>query len=139
MKNTSDFKTDLDYGEAAEKMFDGYFKNGNFEFKRDRMMHRTGRVYIEYMSRGEVSGIGMTEVEPIWIYVTGDCGFGLVMDAARLREAIKIFRKECLQGLHEPPASYKKLGGDEDTSVGALIPVEDLARIMLSLAKPTDA
>ena len=137
MKNTSDFKTDLEFGEFAEQIFGDYFKNGSFEFKRDRMMHRTGRVFIEYKSRGERSGIAMDEVKPIWFYLTDDTSFGFVMDAARLREAIKVFRDECLQGLHEPPAAWDKKGGDEDTSQGALIPVNDLARIMLSLAKET--
>ena len=96
MKNTSDFKTDLEFGEFAEQIFGDYFKNGSFEFKRDRMMHRTGRVYIEYKSRGERSGIAMDEVKPIWFYLTDDASFGFVMDAARLRDAIKVFRDECL-------------------------------------------
>lgn len=139
MKNSSDFKTDLEFGEFAEEIFGDYFRNGSFEFKRDRQMHRTGRVFIEYQSRGQRSGIAMDEVRPTWFYLTDDLGFGFVMDAARLREALKVFRAECLQGLHEPPASFNKLGGDEDSSVGALIPVADLARIMLSLSKSTDA
>ena len=139
MKNISDFKTDLEFGEMAEQIFGENFANGSFEFKRDRMMHRTGRVYIEYKSRGERSGIALDEVKPVWMYLTDDLGFGLVMDAGRLREALKVFYQECKQGLHESPATYAKEGGDEDSSVGALIPVEDLARIMLSLSKPTNA
>lgn len=139
MKNTSDFRTDIEFGEFAEQIFGEYFKNGSFEFKRDRMMHRTKRVYIEYKSRGKSSGIAMDDINPVWIYLTEDTSFGFVMDASRLRQAIKVFKDECEQGIHEPPATWCKEGGDEDSSVGALIPVEDLARIMLDLANPEKA
>jgi len=139
MKNSSDFKTDLEFGEMAEQIFGDNFANGSFEFKRDRMMHRTGRVYIEYKSRGEKSGIAMDEVKPVWMYLTDDLGFGLVMDAGRLREALKVFYHECQQGYHKSPAAIDKRGGDNDTSVGVLIPVQDLVRIMLSISKPTNA
>lgn len=139
MKNSSDFKTDLEYGEFAEQIFDGYFRNGSFEFKRDRHMHETGRVFIEYRSRGEKSGIALDDVKPVWLYLTDDTSFGFVMDSSRLIEALRIFRSECQQGFHKPPAAIDKRGGDNDTSVGALIPVHDLVRIMLSLSKPTNA
>lgn len=139
MKNSSDFKTDLEYGELAEQMFDGYFRNGSFEFKRDREMHKTKRLFIEYRSRGEKSGIALENVKPVWIYLTDDTSFGFVMDSARLIEALRVFRDECNQGLHKPPAAIDKRGGDENTSIGALIPAEDLVRIMLSLAKSTNA
>lgn len=135
MKNTSDFRTDLDYGEEAEKMLDGYLKHGQIEVKRDRLMHRTGRVYIEYISRQRPSGIAMDDIRPVWMYCVDDMSFGLFMDANRLREAIKRFKKECEDGLIDEPCHWAKLGGDEDTSQGALIAVEDLARIMLEIAK----
>ena len=135
MKNTSDFETDLEFGEFAEKIFGDYFKNGSFEFKRDRMMHRTGRLFIEWESRSKPSGIAKTHVNPVWMYMSSDASFGIVMDAGRLREAIKLFKKECEQGIIEAPCHWAKKGGDEDTSKGALIEISDLSRLMLSLAK----
>ena len=136
MKNSIDFKTDLAYGERAEELFDGYFRNKEFEIKRDRLMHETGRCYIEYESRGRRSGIAMDDIRPLWIYTSDDCSIGFMMDAERLRETIRIYKKECEQGLIEPPAHWNKEGGDDNTSRGALIDVKDLVRIMLSLVKP---
>jgi hypothetical protein len=134
MKNISDFKTDLEFGEFAEETIGRYFKEGSFELKRDRVLHETGRVYIEYESRGKRSGIAQDEVEPVWIYMCEDLSFGLLMSADRLRETIRRFKKECESGLIDEPCTWNKEGGDEDSSKGALINVSDLARIMLEIA-----
>lgn len=136
MENVSDFRTDLEFGQEAERILGGYLRNGSFEIKRDRMMHRTGRLYIEWQSRGKASGVAMDDINPIWLYCSDDITFGFFMDASHLREAIKLYKAECEEGLVEPPCDWRKEGGDENTSLGALIDVHDLVRIMLSLVKP---
>ena len=134
MENTSDFQTDLEYGQFAEKLFNGYAINGSFEFKRDRRMHSSGNLFIEWESRGRPSGISMEHVQPVWVYYTDDCSFALMMDASRLRQALKRYKKECEDGLHEAPYTWDKQGGDNNTSRGFLIKATELVRIMLELA-----
>jgi len=138
MENISDFRTDLEFGQEAERILGGYLRSGSFEIKRDRLMHETGRLYIEWQSRGNRSGIAMDDINPIWLYCADDITFGLFMDASHLREAIKMYKSECEAGLIQPPGDWCKEGGDENTSRGALIDVHDLVRIMLSLVKPVN-
>ena len=131
MKNISDFQKDLEYGEEGENILDSVLLNQNIEVKRDRLAHKTKRFYIEYESRGEPSGI-KTSPANLWALMSADCGLTILVQTEKLRNALRDFIKECDANKLEPLKTYQKLGGDENTSKGVLIGVQDLTRLILN-------
>ena len=52
MKYSSSFTHDLNFGEIAENWLNILFKDGKLiEVKSDRLIHKTGNLFIEYKSR----------------------------------------------------------------------------------------
>lgn len=118
MKYSSSFTHDLVIGEKAEtwakELFYGDLK---VEVKVDSMAHRTGNIYIEVYSRGKPSGISTTDAD-IWIYKIEEVGVSIVIPIRNLKELVR--ESFTHHGF--------KSGGDEDTSVGVLIPISKIFR-----------
>lgn len=112
------FDIDLAHGEAAEGVVRDLLV-GKHEVKHDRVTVRTGNVFVEYLSRGELSGLSTTEAV-WWEFVFDDAAgnpvSGLLIRTSKLR---MVARDWCnRRGLKE--------GGDDGTSVGVLVPLECL-------------
>lgn len=115
MKYSSSFTYDLHVGEDAESWAAGLLGNAKIEVKTDSMAHTTGNVYIEVYSRGKASGISTTTAD-YWVYKIEATGSAIIVKTERLKELVKKYHK--LNG-------FKK-GGDNDSSLGVLIPIKEV-------------
>ncbi len=134
MKDYSDFRSDLEYGEEGENILNGVLRNQKIEVKRDRIAHRTGNFYFEYQSRGKDSGF-KTTTAGIWAIMTSDCSCTLLVETSRLVDALRKFKAECITTGQNADETYEKRGGDANTSVGVLIPADVLMNLILSDCK----
>lgn len=113
MKYSSSFTYDLHVGTLAEdwvnELFNGKFK---VEVKSDSMAHSTGNVFIEVFSRDKPSGISTTTAD-FWIYRIEKLSSAIIIPIDRLKYLVK--KHHQINGF--------KLGGDNNTSKGVLIPL----------------
>ena len=63
MEFNSDFRFDLKLGQVGEHALAKMISDEKLEVKFDWGTHRTGNFYIEYESRGKVSGIAKSEAK----------------------------------------------------------------------------
>lgn len=118
MKHSSSFYYDLNFGEEAEDWVRELFTGGHkVEVKCDRMAHKTGNIFIEVYSRGKKSGISTTEAD-YWVYVIQEREVMLLIPVEHLRDLCRKF--------HEQNGFVK--GGDNNTSLGVLIPTTSLLK-----------
>lgn len=115
MKYSSSFTYDLHVGEYAESWAKGLFSNTKVEVKTDSLAHKTGNAYIEVYSRGKASGISTTEAD-YWIYKIESSGSAIVIPVSRLKELVRKYHQ--LNGFTK--------GGDDDTSLGVLVPLIEM-------------
>jgi len=116
MKHSSSFHYDLDFGTQAEDWVKELFTGGyKVEVKCDRMAHRTGNIYVEVYSRGKKSGISTTEAD-YWIYIVENHPVIFIITVDKLMELCREFH--AINGFTK--------GGDNDTSLGVLIPMSSL-------------
>ena len=113
MKYCSNFRHDLEVGQVAEKALADIIEHKTIEVKNDLKAIKTGNLFIEFMSRGKKSGIDRTEAD-VWCCCIGS--IFILIETEKLRELI-----EPLKG-----TTAERLGGDNDTSVGVLLPIIDL-------------
>ena len=113
MKYCSNFKYDLEVGQAAEKEVGDMLANQKIEVKLDKRAVETGNIYVEYESRGKPSGVSRSEAEH-YCFVVGKLKLFIPTD--RLKELI-----EPLKG-----TKYDKRGGDNNTSKGVLLKLTTL-------------
>ncbi len=111
------FNKDLSYGKKHEKLVMKSMEN--FELKTDRMAHKTGNVYVEFQSRGKNSGI-TTSKSDTWIFKIVSKGdrhlFSIHIPLTRLKKLVS--------------KDYRVvLGGDNLTSKGYLVPMNDLIKV----------
>lgn len=119
MKYSSSFYYDLEFGETAEDWASMVFNSGKkIEVKFDRMAHKTGNIFIEYMSRGKYSGIATTQAD-YWIYKIDQTGVAIILDVFKLKEKLRGYYTNGM---------YLKDGGDDDTSKGFLIPINQIIK-----------
>jgi hypothetical protein len=121
MKYSNSFEHDLKIGESAEDWVNELF-NGNskkIEVKVDYIAHKTGNVFIEYSSRGKPSGISTTDAD-YWIYRIEEADCAIILEVNRLKEKLRTYYKNGM---------YIKNGGDDDTSIGFLVPIVELLKI----------
>lgn len=115
MKYSSSYSYDLTIGEKAEEwvidLFNGVKK---IEVKTDFLSHRTGNIYVEVYSRGRKSGITTTDAD-YWIYKIAKIDSAAIIPVIRLRELVKKYHN----------GKFVK-GGDDDTSLGVLIPLAEI-------------
>ena len=111
------FLTDLPFGEKYEResksILEG--KDVKVEVKADRLCQKTGNVYVETESRGKDSGITTTDAD-VW-------AFCLWKENRELQTYVSIPVKILKKLMMKYPI---KLGGDNHTSKGHIIPKEDL-------------
>ena len=117
MKYSSSFTHDLNFGEKAEDWINELFSNGkHIEVKNDRLIHKTGNLFIEYESRNKPSGLAITTAE-YWIYRLSELDSALIFPTKALKQVCRVYYKEKL---------YLKNGGDNNSSKGFLIPLTKL-------------
>ena len=111
------FLTDLPFGEKYEResksILEG--KDVKVEVKADRLCQKTGNIYVETESRGKDSGIITTDAD-VW-------AFCLWKENRELQTYVYISVKILKKLMTKYP---KKVGGDNYTSKGHIIPKEDL-------------
>jgi hypothetical protein len=113
MKYCSNFRYDLEVGQAAEREVGEMLSNHKIEVKLDKMAVKTGNLFIEYRSRGKPSGVSTSEAT-YYCFVVED---------------LKLFiPTEKLKALIEPlkGTKFDKRGGDNNTSCGVLLKLTDL-------------
>lgn len=115
MKHSSSFYYDLELAEQAEDWAKAIFTGGyKVEVKCDRLAWRTGNIYVEVYSRGKKSGISTTEAD-YWLFVIYGTSVSLLIATNRLKELAKRFYSGTFVN-----------GGDNDTSKGILIPLNQI-------------
>jgi len=113
-KAKSNFVNDLPFGEKYEDELKVAL-DGQMECKADRLCQKTGNVYVETESRGKPSGINVTTAK-FW-------GFCLWLEKREAQTWVLIPTKILKKLMTKYPI---KLGGDNWTSKGHIIPKEDL-------------
>ncbi len=113
MDYCSNFRHDLEVGQVAEKALADIIENKTIEVKNDLKALKTGNLFIEFMSRGNKSGIDRTEAD-VWCFCIGN--IFILITTEKLKELV-----EPLKG-----TAAERLGGDNNTSVGVLLPIIDL-------------
>jgi hypothetical protein len=122
MKHSSSFSHDLNFGEIAEDWLNILFKDGKLiEVKSDRLIHKTGNLFIEYRSRDKPSGLATTTAN-YWIYRMDMLDTAIILPTNLLKKVCRVYYKN---------NEFKMKGGDNNTSEGFLIP---LIRLLNDLA-----
>jgi len=113
--SVTQFSKDFKYGKKHEKLV--MKSREDYEFKTDRLAHKTGNAFVEFESRGKESGV-VTSKSSIWIFKIVDKSdkhlFSIEIPLDRLRK--KVYN-----------STYRIVrGGDNLTSKGYLVPLQDL-------------
>lgn len=116
MEFNSDFRYDLKVGQVAEKQLAEMLQSKTIEVKRDLRASRTGKVFVEFFSRGKPSGISTTEAD-YWAFMISDKSM-VLLPTEKLRALVEDAKEN----------GIIKSGGDKNTSRGALIEIERLVR-----------
>tara|TARA_R100001244_G_scaffold36334_2_gene33325 strand:+ start:118 stop:531 length:414 start_codon:yes stop_codon:yes gene_type:complete len=116
--SVTQFSKDFKYGKKHEKLV--MKSREDYELKTDRLAHTTGNAFVEIESRKKESGI-ITSKSSIWIFKIVDKNdkhlFSIEIPLDRLRD--KVYN-----------STYRIVrGGDNLTSRGYLIPLQDLISI----------
>ena len=134
MDYCADFRYDLDFGQKGEQFVSSILGmimegTGKVEVKQDRITTKTGNMYVEYKSRGKASGI-MTTHADYWVYVIGTSF--ICVKVPVMIELIK-------RGIKERKWRQGVPGGDDNTSMGVLVPVADIFHASLLSMHEDDA
>ena len=113
MKHCPDFKYDLKIGVAKEIELLNIFETKTIEVKYDRKAHITKNIFIEYESRDTPSGISKTHADYYCIIIKEL--FHII--------PTDILKQKCRKYLG---TSRDKLGGDNNTSRGILLPITEI-------------
>lgn len=120
MKYSRSFNHDVKVGllgeDWAKEFFSGEFK---LEVKFDSMAHASGNLFIEYSSRGKPSGIAATDAE-YYLYIIAEFNYAIILNVENLKERLRFYYKHNM---------YIRNGGDDDTSVGFLVPIQELLMV----------
>ena len=116
MNYNSTFKYDLEIGQLSEKALNDVLSNKKVEVKRDLQAHRTGNVYVEYMSRGKWSGIS-TSTADYYCFFVSETQMILIQTPL-----LKLKVKKYINTQRD------RVGGDNNTSRGILLPLEELVK-----------
>lgn len=113
MDYCNDFRYDLKIGQAKEQELGSIFNDKTVEVKHDLQATKTGRVYVEYQSRGKPSGIATTQAD-YYCFCFGST-FHLI--------PTPLLKERCRKYLG---TWHDKAGGDNNTSKGILLPIREL-------------
>lgn len=115
MNYNSDFKYDLEAGKKTEQLLGSILENDKIEVKDDSAKSaKTGNVFVEFESRGKSSGIASSQAD-WWAIKTSEDSF-VIVSAKKLKELSRKYYK----------LNRIVRGGDNNTSIGVLIPREEL-------------
>ena len=115
------FDVDLEFGQKFEKSLAKILTVGKVEVKTERdMWKKTGNVAIELASRGKLSGLNTTKAD--WWVQALAIDNNIVTILMWPVERLKILVKHSIK----KGRGRMVMGGDNDTSELALIPLEDL-------------
>lgn len=119
IKSNNDFKYDLEIGVQFENELADILNNKKIEVKTDLLYEKTGNIFIEIKSRGKPSGLSTTMADYYCIIIPDDDGSRLVMISVKsLKKKLKMLRNK------------NKLvmirGGDDNSSVGVLLKINDI-------------
>lgn len=118
MQYSSNFESDLQFGQKYEKIVADALLGNNVEVKTEKKWwKKTGNHYVETKSRGKASGIMKTDAK-FWCIV-------LVENNEDINKII-IIPVERIKAMIKSGKYPKKTGGDNDTSEGYLIKIRDL-------------
>ena len=131
MDYNNDFKYDLALGQLGEGWLGNLLSSKTIEVKFDFGCYRTGNFYIEYESRGKLSGLATTQADYWFLIAASEKGQRLKTDMSEVDGSY------VLQAVLIPTARLNQLcktnyhrlgvaGGDNNTSVGILIKAKDL-------------
>ena len=114
MEYNGDFRWDLKVGQLAEQLLADILSSKTVEVKRDFKASRTGKVFVEFFSRGKDSGIATTEAD-YWAFVVGEETI-IIMPTDKLKIIVQ-------EDIHKGKVVS---GGDRNTSQGVLVKIERL-------------
>lgn len=112
MKQNNNFSHDLEVGQLGEKALAAILEDSKIEVKTDLQASQTGNVFVEYESRGKLSGISTSEAD-FWCFIIS-------------KHQLALLSAQRLKALTRKHWNKQTLGGDSNTSKGVLIPVNDL-------------
>lgn len=116
MNYNSDFKYDLAVGQEFENELAKALTNSTIEVKRDFKAMSTGNIFVEYESRQKPSGIATSEAEYYCWWLDDDrC---VLIKTNKLKQKCRPYLK----------TNRDVLGGDNNTSKGILLPLQELTR-----------
>ena len=116
------FDIDLKFGKMGEEFTSQVFEgNSKVEVKTERdIWKRTGNVAIEIRCKGKPSGLSTTESD-VWIHLLAYKGViegGFLFKVGVLKDKIK--------ELHKSGGLKMVMGGDDNASQMALLPIKEL-------------
>jgi hypothetical protein len=118
---TSKFDIDLKFGEGYEYSLANILTMGKIEVKTERdTWKKTGNVAIELASRGKLSGLNTTEAD-WWVHILTIKKEVVGVLMFPVKKLKKIVKRSVVEG-----NGIMKMGGDDETSELALIPLGDL-------------
>ena len=121
----SKFDIDLEFGEKFEKSLAKILSIGKVEIKTERnKWKRTGNIAVELSSRGKLSGLTKTKADWCAHILTNNGKIeGILMFP------VKQFKKMVKRSVHKGRGRMV-MGGDNDTSELALIPLNEICDII---------
>lgn len=134
IEQNHDWRYDLKVGQEGENDYSKLLREGKpfytVECKSDRIAHRTGNFYIEYKSRGRDSGLSKTRAD-YYALMTVDTNFHMVVKTEHLKKALRSWQMKCIKKKLPPENTWRKKGGDDNTSIGMLVPIKELVAEIL--------
>ena len=116
MKFNSDFAFDLKLGQDEEIWLADLLQGKTVEVKRDFIASRTGNVFVEFHSRGKASGIATTRAD-FWAFI---------LDGERVIIVPTQFLQQVARKAYKQGRTVR--GGDNNTSEGVLVKIEELVK-----------
>ena len=113
MEYNNDFKYDLKVGQAKELEVGSIFNDKRIEVKYDLRALVTRNVFVEYYSRGKLSGISTSQSDYYCF-----C-FGVTYHFIKTED----LKERCRKYLG---TNRDRVGGDSNTSKGILLPITEL-------------
>ena len=120
------FPKDLKYGHKGEEVIRKMLEEETLEVKTERdKWKETGNVAIEYRCRGKLSGISTTEAK-YWFCLLDEQNEGeTIYDSAGFFMPVRKL-KEKLRKMRDEGKLQTRIGGDDNASQIALLPIREL-------------
>jgi len=116
VKFNSDFAFDLKMGQDEEIWLADLLRGKTVEVKRDYIASRTGNLFVEFSSRGKASGLATTKAN-FWAFIL-DGERVVIVPTKYLQQVARLAYSE----------GRTVRGGDNNTSEGVLVRLEELVR-----------